>query len=59
MSHVATDEQLIAEFATPRGLADTIAALVSILIGGLIWWILLIVALLLQRRYMRSRNTKA
>jgi len=42
--------------AGSRGLADTIAALVSILIGGLIWWILLIVALLLLRRYVRSRK---
>ena len=39
-----------------RGLADTIAALVSILIGGLIWWIFLIVALLLLRRYVRGRK---
>lgn len=40
-----------------RGLADTVAALVSILIGGLIWWILLIVALLLLRRYVRGRKS--
>lgn len=42
-----------------RGLADTIAALLSILIGGLIWWILLIVALLLLRRYVRARSAKS
>lgn len=41
-----------------RGLADTIAALVSIVIGGLIWWILLIVALLLLRRYVKARGAK-
>lgn len=39
-----------------RGLADTVAALVGIFVGGLIWWILLIVALLLLRRYVRNRG---
>ncbi len=39
-----------------RGLADTVAALVGIFVGGLIWWILLIVALLILRRYVRGRK---
>jgi len=41
-----------------RGLADTIAALLAILVGGLIWWILLAIALLLLRRYVRNRTTR-
>jgi len=42
-----------------RGLADTIASLLGIFIGGLIWWILLAVALLLLRRFVKARSAKS
>ena len=39
-----------------RFLADSLATLLSLLIGGLVWWVLLIVAILLVRRYLRRRS---
>ncbi|MFH1747284.1 MAG: DUF4349 domain-containing protein [Planctomycetota bacterium] len=39
-------------------LADTLAGFLSVIIGGLVWWLLLIVALLAWRTY-RLRNAKS
>lgn len=40
-------------------LVDTVAGLVAVVIGGLIWWILLVVVALSMRAYLRRRRATA
>jgi hypothetical protein len=40
-------------------LVNTLAGLVSVLIGGLVWWVLLIVAILIVRAYRRRTRPSA
>ena len=40
-------------------LSDTVAGLLSVLLGGLMWWLALIAALLVIRRYVRRAQANA
>lgn len=41
-----------------RFLADSLASLLSVLVGGLVWWALLIAGVLIVRHYVRAAERR-